>query len=112
MTFADFLKEFTPLIKYFGADHFPKIVLERMHFKTRDLTREQFAELMNLLMDQCDFAPKVPKVVELANLIRAKHRELPKEHLPEHAPMTSEVGKQAIAQIRNIFGNVKGSGGA
>lgn len=108
MSYELFIKEFSPIIHVYGAEHFPAVVLERMHFKIKDLEREQVIELRNELLDHCKFAPKVPDVVEFANLVRARHREGVNKITSDEGPRTPEIGKQAIAQIRNIFSKSKG----
>lgn len=74
MTYQDFIKEFAPIMEVYGANHFPKMILERIHGKVRDLNRGQRSELYGLILDSCEFAPRVPKVIELANIVRARHR--------------------------------------
>ena len=107
---AEFVIEFSPVIKYFGEDNFPRLVLERIHYRIKDFDKAQRTELYNLIVDSCEFAPKVPRVIELANIVRARHREGPREVIPDTSERTPEVAQQAIAQIRSIFS--KSPGGA
>jgi hypothetical protein len=108
MSFVEFVKAFHPVIQYFGTEHFPKIALERIHFKCRDLSPEQISELFNMIMDTCEYAPKVPKIIELANIIRARHREGIRGAEPERdEARTDEVAQNALAQIRLIFSKTK-----
>lgn len=104
MTYQDFIREFAPIIKVYGADHFPTMVIERIHYKTKDLTHDQIKELFGLILDHCEFAPKVPKVIELANIVRARHREgVPGGFPTEDGPRTPEVAREALATITNIL---------
>lgn len=107
MTFSDFVREFASVVQFFGEEHFPKIVLERIHYKTKDLPRTQFLELRNLILDQCEFAPKVPKIVELSNIVRARNKP---NGIPEaedlRSGLTEHERRQKMDEIRNILSNV------
>jgi hypothetical protein len=103
MTYSAFIVEFTPLIQYFGEQHFPRVVLEVMHSKTKDLSREQYRELVRLLIEKSEFAPKTPKVVELASVVRNRHREGFEQIPTDDGPVTPEVAKQALATITDIL---------
>lgn len=107
MTYVEFVRSMAPLIKYYGETHFPKIVLERIYTKTKTLDQEQFAELLGLILDQCQFAPRVPQIIDYANQIRARHREGPREFVGDEAPRNEEVAKRAIQQIRSIFNRTR-----
>lgn len=103
MNYLDFLKEFKPIIDVFGGQHFQAPILERIHFKIRDMPLAQRQDLYSLILDSCEYAPKVPRVVELANIIRARHREGIGATTPDTDPRTPEVAKQALATITDIL---------
>lgn len=107
MTFSDFVREFAAVVQFFGEEHFPKVVLERIHHKTKDLSRSQFLELRNLIFDQCEFAPKVPKIIELSNIIRARNKPSGIPEVPDlRDGLTDGERRQKMDQIRNILSNV------
>lgn len=107
MTLQEFTKEFAPVIQVFGADAYPKLVIERMHYRTRDMTHDQIRELVCTIIDTCKFAPKVPDVVELSNIIRARHRQgIREEQLQDDVPRTPEVAEAALATITEIFSRI------
>jgi hypothetical protein len=108
MKYTDFLRLFAPVLQVYGEHHFPDIVLERIHFKIKDLPPDQVKELLNLILDTCEYAPKIPKIIELANIVRARHREGVREITsPDNDTRTDEVAQKALEQIRHIFSKSK-----
>lgn len=106
MNFADFIQELGPMMNYYGVQHFPMPVLERIHYHCRDLNRAQVKELFTMIFDKCEFAPKVPKFIELANVVRSKYREA-KEYAPgDGEPKTEEAGRAAVIQIRSLVNKI------
>jgi hypothetical protein len=74
MTFAQFLTQFDSVLEAF-PNKFPKVVLERINEKVQGLTPGQMRELCNLIIDTCEHAPRVAKVSELANLVKARNHQ-------------------------------------
>lgn len=109
MNYGEFIHEFDDVIQAFGAEAFPRPVLDRMFYKTQDLSQSQLKELCVDLIDTCKFAPKVPDVIERANIVRARHREgIRGDTYVSEGPSTPEVGKKYLAQIHDILSKTKG----
>lgn len=103
-TYAQFIREFAPILQVFGKDPYPTVVLELMHSKVKDLDGNQCRALIKLILEMSTYAPKVPDVIECANIIRARHREgIRGDGASEPGPRTPEVGRQALATITNIL---------
>lgn len=110
MNYGEFLHEFDDVIQAFGQEAFPRPVIERMFYKTQDLSQPQLRELCIEIIDNCKFAPKVPDVIERANIIRARHREgIRGDISTSEGPITPEVGRKYLAQIHDILSKTKGS---
>lgn len=104
MTYGEFLTEFDDVIQVYGKEHFPQPLLDRTHYKIQDLTTSQLKELCCELIDRCKFAPKVPDILEFANIVRARHREGERQSYPaDDGPRTHAVGKEALATITSIL---------
>lgn len=105
MTYGEFINEFDDVVQAFGQDAFQKPVLERMFYKTQDLSQRQLKELCVDILDNCRFAPKIPDVIERANIVRARHREGIRgfDPMTDEGPRTPEVAREALATITNIL---------
>ena len=104
ITYAAFIREFAPIMQVYGADHYPQVVLELMHAKTKDLDGIQCRELIRLVLETCRFAPKVPDVIECANIVRARHREgIRSAETTDDGPRTPEVAKANLAILKNLL---------
>ena len=104
MTYQEFIREFEPIMKVFGVETYPTMVLDLIHKKIKDLDRRQLKELIELVLMNCKFAPKVPDVLEYANIVRAKHRNGVRQTFPtDEGPRTEEVGRKALATLHEIF---------
>lgn len=73
MTLAQFLTQFDPVLQAFpGGQKYPMIMLERIHARVQDFGPHQMKLLCELLIDNCEHAPKVAKVIEWAGVVRSK----------------------------------------
>jgi hypothetical protein len=110
MNYIQFVREFAPIMQMYGADVYPKVALELMHKKTQDLDLEQCREMITLVLETARFAPKVPDIIECANIVRARHREgIRGDGAGEEGPRTPGVGARHLAEIIDILGK-KGRG--
>ena len=72
MTMA--IQRFKDVLEVFGPEKFSQPFLELAHNRTKDLTSDEMRELCNLLIENCERAPSMPKIVGFAALVRAKKR--------------------------------------
>lgn len=70
-----FLQRFKPVVEAWGASRFPIAVLERIQFKTQDLSESEMRALCERILDTCDHAPSSAKVNEHANFIRSRREQ-------------------------------------
>lgn len=108
-TYPQFIREFAPIMQVYGKESYPSVVLELMHSKCKDLDGAQCREMIKLVLETCRFSPKVPDVIECANIVRARHREgIRGDFQTDDGPRTPEVGNQYLAQLHDILSKKKG----
>ena len=67
-----FFKNFAPVIEVFGIEKFPAPLISRAENRTKDLSTEEISQLCELLIDNCERAPSIVKIVGFAAMIRAR----------------------------------------
>lgn len=75
----NFLRRFGPVIEAWNNKKFPAIMLERIDKRTSDLSDREMGEVCDLLLDNCEHAPTVAKVVEFASLVRNRRDRKPEQ---------------------------------
>lgn len=67
-----FLERFKSVIEVFGKEKFSKEYLFFAQKRTNDLTVDEMTQVCNLLIDNCERAPTIVKVVGFSSMVRAK----------------------------------------
>ncbi len=69
-----FLANFAPLIEVFGIEKFPAPLIQRAEHRTKDLSTEEMSQLCELLIDNCERAPSIVKIVGYAAMVKARRK--------------------------------------
>lgn len=72
-----FCERFKKAIDYWGQDSFTEAYVERADSRTRDLSFDEMNLLCELLIDNCERAPSIVKLVAFASIVRARRAPKP-----------------------------------
>jgi hypothetical protein len=97
-----FLKRIQPIIDAWGAKSFPVVVIERMEKRTGDLTESEMSQLCNMLIDNCERAPNVHKIVEYAQVVRGRRR-IEQEERKADKPDCSHCFDMGVIQAISLY---------
>lgn len=92
-----FLDKIKPVIEVFGRERFTKEFISHAQRRTKDLSTEEMAQLCELLIDNCERAPSIVKIVGYAAIIKARRK----------SKLTETVNQETLCYQCNDLGVVR-----